>query len=386
MTNDPSPPPSDRRRLLVVSATVGSGHNSVARALIEQFRRAAPNVRTESVDVMQFASRAFRSYYAGGFALGMTALPRAFGMGFAITNRPQRPTRSLIERTRLAMEWAAMSRFREYLLANRFDAILHTHFLAPPVVDRMIQQGLLTLPQFVAVTDVEVHRFWYSRGVDHWFVPSEHSSKPFIRWGIDSQRITVSGIPIHPKWSEPLDRRQIFQDWRLPGDRAIVLLSGGTEFTCGPVVQIARQIVTAYPRAYVVVLAGRNKQLLADVAAMDESPVSIVGIGFTDRIHELAEVCSLMVTKPGGVTTAECLAKGVAMVLTNPVPGHEGGNAEWLCRHGAGAIARTPEDIAGHVAALLNDPPRLAAMSAGARGLYRPGAATVAAAVAAAMG
>ena len=167
------------------------------------------------------------------------------------------------------------------------------------------------------------------------------------RWGVHERHITVSGIPIHPKWARPLDRRKILRDWRLPADRKIVLLAGGTEFTCGPVVRIARHIAEVCPQAYVVVLAGRSKKLLAELAASPLAPGRLVGVGFTDRVHELVEACSLMVTKPGGVTTAECLAKGTPMVLMNPVAGQEGGNAEYLAgarrrRHRARQRAHRP--------------------------------------------
>ena len=370
-------PTSPPRRLLVVSATVGSGHNSAARALIAQFAQAAPHIQCEFVDALRFAPRPFRAYYAGGFALSMTRFPWFYGLGFALSDHPQQPGRGLGERFRLAWERLWMKRFRSYLLAERFDAILHTHFLAPPLVARLIDRGQIHVPQYVAITDVQVHRFWYSRNVRHWFVPSEHSAEPLVRWGIKPEQITVSGIAIHPKWTAPLDKARILADWNLPAERNIVLLAGGTEFTCGPIVRIARTIVSRCPQAYVVVLAGRNKKLLAELAKLPQSPGKLVGMGFTDRAHELAAFSSIMATKPGGITTAECLAKGLPMVLINPVPGQEGGNARYFVRNGAAVIARRPRQIAAEVCRLLDDPPRLAQLADNARRLYRPAAETI---------
>ena len=368
-------------RVLIVTATVGAGHNSVARAIVTHLQTVAPHIDLECVDVLTFTPWAFRAYYAGGFALAMTRFGRIYGLGFRITNRPHRPERGLMERRRLWCERIAMRRFARRLRARPPDLIVNTPFLAAPFIGRLIRDGDLDVRQFVAVTDIEVHRFWYSENVDRWFVPADHSAAPFRKWGIDPGRITVSGIPIHPKWTDPLDRERILRDWSLPRDRRIVLLSGGTEFTCGPIVKIARRIAGQCEGAYVVVLAGRNKKLLGQLSALPEVPERLVGVGFTDRIHELVEVCSLMVTKAGGVTTAECLAKGTPMVLLKPVPGHEAGNAEYLAGEGAAVITRSIKEVVAAVVALLGDEGELEGLERNARRLYRPAGRIIADAV-----
>lgn len=365
-------------RVLILTASVGAGHNQAARALIEALAASAPHARVERVDVMEWAPRWFRAYYAGGFALAMTRLPRAYGLGFWFYDRPHAPRRGLIERVRLAYEWRAMARLRRHLVERQPELIVHTHFLAPPIVGRLMRQRQLACRQAVVLTDIIPHRWWYSREVAQWFAPQEDSTRRLRLWGIDPARITHSGMPILAKWTQPLDREKIYADWKLPRDKKIVLLTGGTEFTCGPVVRIAAEILQRRSDACVVVLAGRNKQLLADLTALGHPAERLTPVPFTDRGQELLEVCSLMITKPGGITTAECLAKGTPMVLLRPVPGQEGLNAEFLQRHGAAAIARRFADVAPTVADLLSDPARLAHMAAGAKTLFRYGTPTIA--------
>jgi len=368
-------------RVLIVTATVGSGHNSAARAIAAALRAAAPAVEIDLVDLLSFTPWAFRAYYAGGFALAMSRFPRIYGLGYKLSNRPHGAERGLMERCRLRLEQLATRRFRRYVLRRPYDLIVHTHFLGASQLGRMIARGLLDAPQVVVATDIELHRFWYSQNVEHWFVPAEHSAEILRRWRIDPARITVSGIPIHDKWTKSGDRREILADWRLPSDRKIVLLSGGTEFTCGPIVKIARRIAAACPDAYLVVLAGRNKKLLGRLCRLPEAPQRLVGVGFTDRLHELVEVCSLMATKAGGITTAECLAKSTPMVLLKPIPGHEAGNAAYLHRKGAAVIARNAHDVARLVAELLGEQRRLARLAENAASLYRPAARTIAEAI-----
>ena len=364
-------PRMNNPRILVTSATVGSGHNQAAKAIMEALPEALPAVQMELVDLMELVPKWFRLYYEGGFKLSMTRLGRAYGWGFRALNRPHRPRRSPMERLRLRHERRALGRYLDLLRDRRPDLVLHTHFLAAPAVAHLIDQGLL-LRQATVVTDVDVHRWWYSRHVEHWFLPQEYSRRHFDRWGIDPASVTVSGIPIRPKWQAPLDRRKIFDDWQLPRDRKILLLCGGTEFTVGPVVKMARGIVEACPRACLVVLAGRNKNLLADLSGLHLPPESLRPTGYTDRMPELAEVATMMLTKAGGITTAECLSKGLPMVFLRPVPGQEGGNAIYFQRQGAGVITNTVQEIVDAVRELLENPARLEELAQNAGRLYRP--------------
>lgn len=377
---------ASRRLVLVVSASVGAGHNAAARALTDALAADAPDLDVRWVDLLTLTPRVFRAYYAGGFALGVSRLPLGYGLGFWLTDRPQRPGRSLEERRRLWFERLAMGKLARFLCAQQPALILATHFLAAPLVARLRDAGRLRCPQMLVVTDHLVHRFWYSEGVARWFLPSAYSLERLRRWGIEAGRITISGMPIHRKWTQPVDAGKVRAHWRLPADRKVVLVSGGTDFTCGPVASLARRLARARDDVHVVVLGGRNKKLLARLARFPEAGGRLVGLGFTDRIHELVHVASLMVTKAGGLTTAECLAKGTPMVLLKPVPGHEAGNARYLAGEGVAVIARGTADAIRRTCSLLDDEAARSALSASARRLYRPATETITAAVRDALG
>jgi len=374
---DTSRPP----RVLIVTASVGAGHNAAARAVREVLAARRPDWHIDVLDVLNLTPRLFRAYYAGGYKLAMTRLPRIYGLGFRLTNRPQGPRRGLLERLRLWWEGRFLRRFRRRLQDDPPDLIVHTHFLAPPQIARWVRQGRLNVRQVIVATDCLTHRFWYAEDMEHWFASAEPTVPLLRRWGVPSERITLSGMPVHPKCTAPLDRPKILRQWNLPADKHIVLLSGGTDFTCGPVVKIARRIAAACGDAHVVVLAGRNKKLLGRLARLPEAGRRIVGAAFTDRMHELVEAAALMITKPGGSTTAECVARGTPMLLMNPVPGHEADNARYYASTGAACIARGTRRIVRQTARLLADPAARQQMAAAARRIHRDAAATVADAV-----
>ncbi len=83
------------KRVLVISASVGAGHNQAARAIVERLRQCDANLDVEQVDALAFAGWAFRSWYAGGYALAVSRLPRLYGLGFRVSDRPDTPRRTL---------------------------------------------------------------------------------------------------------------------------------------------------------------------------------------------------------------------------------------------------------------------------------------------------
>jgi processive 1,2-diacylglycerol beta-glucosyltransferase len=367
--------------VLVLSARVGAGHGQAARAVVEAIGEVAPAATVRIEDVIDHVGPLFRTVYQGGYVTSMTRLPRLYGIGFDLSNHPDTPRRGLTERLRLANERHWLAPLAAKMLQWQPRVIVSTHFLVPPMLTRLIASGRLRSRLCVVVTDHFPHRWWYCEGVEHWFVPDEWGRDRFARWGIAAGAVTVCDIPVRLKWEQPVDRAKVLADWKLPSDKQIVLLAGGADFTCGPIEAIATGILAASPTAHVAVLAGRNKDLLARLSQLRDAGRGLTPVSFTDRAHELVGVSSLMVTKPGGVTTAECCAMGTPMVLIRPVPGQEGGNAVYLSAHGAAIVPGGPLKVIESVRRLLADPAELAAMSDRARELHRPAARTIAAKV-----
>ena len=327
--------------------------------------------------MLDLAPKLFRAYYAKGFAIAVTRFPMFYGMGYRMSNHPQGPRLGLMERRRLWHERRAMKKFREHMQNQSPDIVVNTHFLAPPILSYMSRRGLFDATQFVAITDHDPHRFWYASGIKRWFLPSDVGLEKLVRWGIDRDAITVSGMPIHPKWSVEPDRARVLSDWRLPADKKVVLLSGGTDFTCGPVVKTARKILQLCPEISLVVLGGRNKKLLGRLGQLAGEIDGLFPVSFTDKIDELVWVSDMMVTKPGGITTAECIAAGTPMILPKPVPGQEADNATYFRRNGAAIVTKRYSDVPAEVRKLLDDPEALKRFGDNARKLFKPGTETV---------
>jgi processive 1,2-diacylglycerol beta-glucosyltransferase len=369
---------SNPQRVLLIGASVGAGHNQAARALQAYLTAERPDLDVTRIDVLDYVPRPFRRWYAGGYELAVTKFPRLYGLGYRLTDRPTGPGRTLSERRKLAWERLWLGRLGRFVRDHQPDLVLHTHFLAPPYIARLIDRGQIACRQRVVVTDIVPHRWWYARHIERYYTAQPVGREVISRWAVPDEQITVSGMPIAPKWTAPLaSPAELRTAWNLPPDRRIVLLSGGTEFVCGPVVPIAHGLARRGDLC-VVVLAGRNKKLLGQLARLDEAATGcVVPVSFTDRLPELAELAELMLTKAGGMTSAECLAKDLPAIFLRPVPGQEALNASTLAQAGTAIVTQTRTEAITQASELLDDTARLAAMSQTAAGLYRPGTETI---------
>ena len=367
---------NEQQRVMIITSSVGAGHNQAAAAIMDALKATGAKVQIELLDALDFVPSWFRLIYAGGYKMLVTKFPRLYGWGYRITNQPKAPKRTISERIRLRVEWFALRQLREHILKRRPNLILATHYLATPMIAKVISQSLPALKLLTVITDNESHRFWYAENVEKWFVANQKVRDELLIWGIEPNRIIISGIPVHRKWTTPFDKEKTLRDWNLPSDRPIVILTGGAHFTVGPIEQIARRIL-ATSNAHLIVLTGANKRLMARLAHWQQVTKRMTLISFTDRLNELVGVAKVVITKAGGLITSECIARGVPMVLTKPVPGQEAANAELLAREGIAVIAPTTNQVIAKVKTLLESNNLIQIMRQRARKLYKPATETI---------
>jgi processive 1,2-diacylglycerol beta-glucosyltransferase len=279
------------------------------------------------------------------------------------------------DRIRLAVEKLNLRRFIRLLTEEPWDLVINTHFLPAEIIASLRWKGDLALPQVTATTDFETHRLWVNQPCDHYFTATEEGARYLRAWGVPTSDVTVTGIPIHPVFSRPRDPDECRARHGLAGDRPVLLqLSGG--FGVGPIVKLYRALLEVERPLQLVTIAGRNEAVKSELEAIrppDRHRTKV--LGFTDQIDELMAAADLVVSKPGGLTTSETLARGAAMVVVNPIPGQESRNSDYLLENGAAIKVNNLATLPYKVTALLDDPTRLARLQDNAARLGRPRAA-----------
>jgi processive 1,2-diacylglycerol beta-glucosyltransferase len=360
--------------VLVLSASAGAGHTRAGQALEEAVREVEPGATVRHVDVLDLTAGAYKKAYVESYLRMVDSAPALWGYLYAASDHERRSgARERVVRFFDKLEFA---RFRRFVRQAAPDVVLATHFLPLQVFGPNRRKGRDLFPMAVAVTDFDVHHFWVDGTCDRYFVASEEIAAVLEGRGIEPGRVAVSGIPIASAFREPHDAAEIRRRLGLGGvggPPTVLLMSGGAGV--GTVEDAARAILCCGP-VRLLAVAGRNralKEALERLAVPDGS--SLVAFGFVERISELMAVADLAVTKSGGLTTAECLAMGLPMVLRDPIPGQEERNCDAVLEGGAGLKAHGIDSLRFKVQSLLADRARLGAMRDAARRAGRPRAA-----------
>jgi processive 1,2-diacylglycerol beta-glucosyltransferase len=362
------------RRVLVLSASVGAGHLRAAEAVTLALRQVDPEAVVENVDVLQYTNAAFRKVYAKAYLDLVNKAPYVLGYFYDLLDQAPSNDRRR-DRLRLQMEKLNLRPFLRFLKAQPWDVIVNTHFLPAEIIASLREKGELLTPQLTATTDFETHRLWVNPPCDHYFTATEEGAVNLHQWGVPAADITVSGIPIHPAFAQAKDRGECLARQGLEGKRPVVLqLAGG--FGVGPVEQLFARLLEIEEPLELAVVAGRNEELKGRLESLPVPERHRVKVfGFTREMDELMAAADVVVTKPGGLTTSEALARGAALVVVNPIPGQESRNSDFLLENGAAVKVNNLATLPYKLTQLLRDPARLARLKENARRLGKPQAA-----------
>lgn len=363
------------RRILVLSASVGAGHLRAAQAVELALREVVPDALVRNVDVLDSTNAAFRRLYGKFYLDLVNKAPHVLGYFYDLMDQPSRSGKNRSDRLRLAIEKLNLRKFVRFLKEEPPDLVINTHFLPAEIIASLRRKGELSVPQVTATTDFETHRLWVNPPCDHYYTATEEGARYLQHWGVPAERTTVTGIPIHPVFAQAKERGACRARHGLADDRPILLqLSGG--FGVGPIAKLYRALLDVTRPIELVAIAGRNeavKKELEAIAVPARHRTKI--LGFTDQIDELMAAADVVVSKPGGLTTSETLARGAALAIVNPIPGQESRNSDYLLENGAAIKANNLGILAYKIDSLLEDAARLARLRANAARLARPRAA-----------
>jgi processive 1,2-diacylglycerol beta-glucosyltransferase len=198
-------------------------------------------------------------------------------------------------------------------------------------------------------------------------VPAEQCKNKFISEGIPPQKIKIWGIPVEPKFEKTLDRHKILSRLQFNSEVPILLIMGGGQ-GLGPIEEIVWALNNSRFELQLIVATGTNKPLRQHLLRKQKYfKKRILVLEHVDNIDELMTISKLIITKPGGLTTAEALAKELPMVVISPIPGQEEKNTQFLVKEGIGLKAENENSIVDLVYNLLSNPARLEQMRLAAK-------------------
>lgn len=353
--------------MLLLSASTGNGHMSAAWAVERVLKERGHDAKT--VDVLDHTGRAFRGWYRGGYEVLVRRKPQLWGHLYKTSDKKR-----FNYWFQTGLDVAFVSKMRRFLVQERPDWVLCTHSLPQPVLSKWRKR--LGFRMGIVVTDLYPQLMWLRGRPDWFFVPGDWSRAILEQRSSQAQgKITVTGIPVDPRFGEPHDRVVAKTAISAPAEKPFVLVSSGG-IGGGPIGQVVAELGSRRDCQFIVV-CGRSEAAFRAANAAACPNVRVEAHVSTDQMIAFMHAADLIVAKPGGITTFEALASGLPFLVYDPflIPGQEEKNAQFLVESGIGVRAKDPIHLTQTLGSLFDHPDRLSAMSQQALDHARPHAA-----------
>jgi processive 1,2-diacylglycerol beta-glucosyltransferase len=359
-----------KKRVLIFSASAGTGHVKAAEALAKTFAQDPRVEIVEHKDALIYTNKLFRDFYSKLYIQLIRSAPQLLGWVYKQSDEPWKT-----DQLRLRLDRLSAMPLVKFIRKFRPDITVCTHFMPVGIISHLISRGVLDAHLSIVVTDLDMHAMWLSRVFHRYFVAIEETKVHLDVLGLPPERVTVSGIPVDPSFADPVDRAEIRYQNHLDPHKTTLLISAGAlgvtpaEFVVARLLQLRHDVQG-------IVVCGRNDELRYRLKEMlGPHAARFKVIGYTDRMQDYMKISDLFIGKPGGVTTAEALACSLPMIIVDPIPGQEERNSDHLLEKGIALKSNELTTLAWKIDQLLDEPERLRTMRRNAGELGRPNAA-----------
>ncbi|MBI4430519.1 MAG: hypothetical protein HY587_02265 [Candidatus Omnitrophica bacterium] len=360
-------------RIAIFHATAGEGHRKVAEAVASELKILLNgDAAIECLDALDYTNAFFKKSYPAVYHFLVTKVPRLWGMAYELFDRTE-----IFWIFRLFRRWFNSfhaAKLERYLREKQFDAVISTHFLAAETTAALKKAGKISSVIHTVITDFSAHMLWVNPGTDYYAVMHPDTVETAVRRGAPRGITYVTGIPVNREFHEFSDRDEVLKSLGLApsGKKTLMITSGG--FGLGPTEPILRCLEKFSDEVQVIVVCGKNVELKERLSRL-QTPLAMKVLGFVDYMPKLMSVCDLVISKAGGSTICECLAKGLPLAIFSFIPGQEERNVRMLLKYNAARIIGSPEEVNSIVDDLLHNPDVMKAWREGIRSMAKPFAA-----------
>lgn len=337
--------------ILIFSVSIGNGHDQVANTLRNEFIRADNSNRVKIVNTIKFISPILDKVILDSYLNILKFYPKAWGKIYEKTNKLD-PIIDINDITNRLMT----SKLQKSITSFIPDVIICTHSFPASIISNLKQKKLRDFPLISIITDYNIHSSYINENTDYYVIPHENLSYIMEDFGVKNSKMLPFGIPIRKDFTYQIDREAIRRKHSLDSRKTVLVMGGGLGL--GEIYNIVYELDKKLQNVQIIAVAGRNARLEQKLKTMQTKNRLLV-FGFINDVHELMDVSDCIITKPGGVTTAEIISKQKPLVIFSPLPGQEYENAEFLLNSGVAVATSEVKKIPMLINQIMNFDVRL---------------------------
>lgn len=313
-------------KVLLFTVTAGQGHNQAAKSLCEYL--GAAGIENSYLDVFEYINPVLKEALSHGYIMSTKRFSTLYGKFYRLAecggNRERRMNK--------IVNHIMARKLLGYIESLSPDVIVCTHVFAALLVSALKHKISPKIKTMGIVTDFTIHPYWEDTDIDYYITASELLTHQAKKRGIPKEKLLPIGIPIKPKFAEKMGKKEARELLGLEDKKTVLVMSGSMGY--GKVEKIIDELDDIALDFQIISICGFNEKLKKNI---DRKRLNkkIINLGFSDKVDLYMEAADCIITKPGGLTTSEALAKGVPIIMVNPIPGQEDRNVEFLLNNGA---------------------------------------------------
>jgi processive 1,2-diacylglycerol beta-glucosyltransferase len=328
-----------------------------------------------NVDALSFTNKLFRDFYSKLYLALAQDAPTLLGWWYDTSDEPWKT-----DKMRLLLDRLNTRPLVRLISKLQPDITVCTHFMPAEIISHLITKKVIQAKLSIVVTDYDFHAMWLSRAFHRYFVALDETKAYLTLLGFPAERVTVSGIPVDPSFGRQKDRPSIRKKLGLHTDRPVVVVTAGA-LGVNPAEQVVKSLRQVTQKIQVAVICGKNpeakERVEQEVARGPATGVEFLVKGYVEDMPEWMGAADLLISKPGGMTSAEAMASSLPMAIYDPIPGQEERNSDQLLEKGVAIKCNEITTLGYKVGRLLAEPDRMQRMREAARQMGRPKAAEV---------
>lgn len=352
-------------RVLFLSVTAGYGHHQAANVIIEYLED--QGIDCKMLDTFEYINPLLGESIEKGYLMSTKFTPGVYGKFYRLADKEEGGEEGKFSVIRLTNS-VLSKKLVNFLQDYDPNIIVCTHVFAAQLMTQIKKKGLYYKTVGI-VTDFTVHPFWEDTDIDYYIMASEQLNYQAAKKGIAKSKVIAAGIPIHKKFSTKMDKKAARHLLNMEDKTTILIMSGSMGF--GNVVENIMRLNRMDMEFQMISVCGNNRSLKEHIDNL-EIRKNIYNFGFVNNIDVLMDAADCIITKPGGLTSSEALAKGLPMILSHPIPGQEDRNAEFLVNNGAAMYTSETYPIDEAIYQLFHSKSRLKLLKAAMAEIAKP--------------
>lgn len=361
------------KKIIIFYASYGGGHLSAAKSIETYFKNNYQNIDIKLIDCMKYINKTIEKISTAAYREMAKKVPWAWGKIYSDSQKG--PLAHISSRANAIMAVKLLKLLKQ----ENPDLIISTHPFGSQMCGYLKRKGKINSEIATILTDFKSHDQWLVENnyINYFFVSNNNMKYELMNRNIPEQKIFVTGIPVSEKFLKNYNKKEILNQLNFSENKKTILFFAGGEFGLGKskTLEIFEKLVSDFENIQIIAISGKNETMKNNFIKITNEYKrnhSVTILEFTDKVAEFMSISTLVITKPGGLTSTEALTSNLPMLIINPIPGQEEENAEFLEENKVAIWLKKDDDINSILNILLNDENIIKKMKDNTRLISRP--------------